>query len=256
MNNIDFTVENGRLGIITVNCLESRNVLNLEAMEQFAHATHEALATEGLRALIVTSASPSFFINGIDTQGLRQAMPTEEEGHRVYDIMVDALSSLSEMPVPVIAAIEGITQGGGCEIALACDLRVAADDATFSFNQIEQGLTPGWGGSRRLFSLVGYARAMDLLLTARTFSAIEALALGFIDRNCRPGNALKKSIQLAEAICEGSPAAVSSVKSVLHAYLDHKIGHALDIDRETFGRLWAEPLPGMEEEPAPALEGE
>lgn len=259
MNSIDFTVENERIGIITVDREAHNNVLDLEAMEQFAAAIRQANATQGLRALIVTSSSPRFFITGIDTSTLRQATPTVEEAHRVYDVMIGALRNLAELPMPVIAAIEGTTRGGGCEIALACDLRVAADDATFSFNQIDHGLTPGWGGSRRLFSLVGYARAMDLLLTARTFSAIEALALGFIDRNCRPGDSLKKSIQLAGNICEGSPSVVSGIKELLRAYLHHSVGHTLDMDREVFTRLWSEPVAEESEAgaaPQPLLEGE
>ncbi len=256
MNSIDLTVENGYLGVITFNCIDTKNMLDLEAMEQFAAITRQAQEINGLQALIVTSSSPSYFISGIDTNSLRQVNPTAEEGYRVYDTMVNALRSLSEMPIPVIAAIEGITKGGGCEIALACDLRVAADDATFRFNQIDDGLTPGWGGARRLFSLVGYARAMDLLLTARTFSAIEGLALGFIDRNCRPGNALTKSKQLAEAICQASPTAVQGIKQVMRAYLEHSHGDALAVDREAFGQLWIELSNEVVQEAQPLLEGE
>jgi len=235
---VEFSVANDVIGIISVDRADYDNVLNLEAMESFAEAVEEASNMPDLRVLVVTSAGQETFICGVDLEGLRSSH-TEQDGLHQYDLMAGALLRLSSMPIPVIAAVEGTARGGGCEVALACDLRVAADDATFTFDHVTMGLTPGWGGTQRLFSLVGYARAMDLLLTSRTFSAIEALALGFIDRNCRPGDALKKTLVLADTISQAPPLATKGVKQVLRGYLNSAQFEAREQDRAVFGKLWA-----------------
>jgi enoyl-CoA hydratase/carnithine racemase len=153
--------------------------------------------------------------------------------------MAGTLDRLAALPIPVIVALEGATRGGGCEVALACDLRIAAQDATLAFAQIGMAVTPGWGGAERLFRLVGYARAMDLLLTGRALAADEALSLGLVNRVCPSGTALNEALQLAQSIAAGPPLAVRGVKDVLRGYLTLPAEQACAIERTTFGRLWA-----------------
>ncbi|NDJ36755.1 MAG: enoyl-CoA hydratase/isomerase family protein, partial [Chloroflexi bacterium] len=155
-----YEVDSDGIGLITVNRPEVRNALNWAAMEQLADVVQRAEADDDLRVLLMTGQGRKAFIAGGDLRDLHN-YKTREDAYRQHDLMADTMARLTRMPVPVIAALEGATRGGGCEVALAADIRVAASDATLAFSQVRMGLTPGWGGARRLYSLVGYRTAMD-----------------------------------------------------------------------------------------------
>lgn len=226
------------VGVITVNRPEVRNALNRAAMRAFASAVVQAENDAGLRVLIVTGAGGQAFISGGDVRDLH-AEPTQTAALRQHDLMVSTLTRLAGLPVPVIAAIEGPARGGGCEVALACDLRIIAEDATLGFAQISMAVTPGWGGAARLFALVGYARAIDLLLTGRVVTAQEALTLGLVNYLCPLGKALHMAVMVGEHIAAMPPLAVRGIKDVLRGYLTLPAEAARAREREVFARLWA-----------------
>jgi enoyl-CoA hydratase len=175
-----YQVQEG-LGVLTINRPPARNALNWAAQEQFAAAVAAAARDPGLRALIVTGAGDQAFASGGDLKELIDH-PETASGERLKRVMSDALAGLTELPVPVIAAINGDAVGGGCEIITACDLRLATTRARFRFAQVQVALTTGWGGTGRLVYLIGQSRALELLLTGRLFTAEEALRIGFVHR--------------------------------------------------------------------------
>ncbi len=225
------------VALLTVDRPSVRNALGWETMSAFAEAIEQAAALSDLQALIVTGAGNTF-ISGGDLTDLNDDT-SEEAAYRQNALMGGALAALERMPVPTIAAIDGAARGGGCEVALACDLRVLAADATMGFFQIRMALTPGWDGAGRLLRLAGYARTMDLLVTGRVIGAEEALRLGLADRMAPPGKSLEAALELAETIAAGPPLAVRGVKTVLGAHLTQSRDEALARERAVFARLWA-----------------
>lgn len=234
---VTFELNPDGVAVLTVNRPDVRNALNWDAMHALGEAVAQAADASHLRALIITGAGGKSFISGGDLKNLQHSL-SEEEGLRQHDMMSAILDRLAALPVPVIAAMEGATRGGGCEVALACDLRIAADDATLAFAQISMAVTPGWGGAQRLFYLVGYSRAMDLLLSGRVVEADEALAMGLINRTAAPGWVLDTARTLAAELIQGPPLAIWGVKQVLRGYMTMPEDAARARERLTFGQLW------------------
>ncbi len=223
---------------ITIHRPDVRNALNWAAMDALRAAIDQASQIADLRAVIVYGAGGKAFISGGDLRDLHSDL-SEASGLRQHDLMVGALDALASLPVPVIAALEGATRGGGCEVALACDLRVAASDATLGFAQIGMGVTPGWGGASRLISCVGYTLAMELLLTGRTLTAAAAQQIGLVTHLAPPGETLAEARRIAEAIAQQPPLAVRGVKQVLHGWATLPADAARARERSVFARLWA-----------------
>lgn len=235
-----FDLDEHGIATITINRPEVRNALNWEAMEAFADAVHRAESTPDLSAMIVTGAGQQAFISGGDLRDLHRTS-SEADGLRQHDLMASALDALEALPVPVIAAIEGAARGGGCEVLLACDMRVAAEDATLGFAQIHMAVTPGWGGARRLLELVGYAHAFELLLTGGMLSARKAYAIGLVNHITPRGRALTEARRIALQFANGPQGALRGVKEVLRAHLRLPPEAARAREREIFARLWASP---------------
>ena len=232
---IEFNIHN-HIGILTVNRPEVRNALNWEAMADFATAVERAYATPSLQALILTGAGKAF-ISGGDVAELRDHN-TKADARRMNTLMTEALNRLADLPCVTIAAMEGPTRGGGCEAALACDWRVAAEDSDMGFVQVRLGLTTGWGGAARLVQLVGYPRALDLLALGRVISAPEAHRIGIVTHLTPPDEALKSAINIADAVSQYDPAAIRAYKRILKA-AQPLLAEAQKIEREAFPKLWA-----------------
>ncbi len=225
------------IGLLTVRRPAVRNALNWAAMEAFAAAVEDAHRAPDLRVLVVTGEGPAFIAGG-DLKELA-AYPRREHGERMSALMTRALARLEALPVPVIAAINGPARGGGTEVALACDLRVLAADADLGFVQIRQALIPGWGGGQRLLRAIGYARAMEVLLSGRILGAQEALAWGLVNRVAPPGEALAEALRWAEAIAAEPPDVVRAIKALLRAGLTLPPPLAAATEHALFPDLWA-----------------
>lgn len=231
-----FEVDGDGVGLLTVNRPQVHNALSWSAMEAFVHQVEQAHSNESLRALIVTGAGKSFVAGG-DLRELHQ-YPTREDAVRLTALMGNALARLEQLPCPVIAAIGGAARGGGAEIALACDLRIMAEDADIGFVHGRLGLIPGWGGSQRLLRAVGYATAMELLVTARVIDPDEALALRLVNQVVGPGQALDVALDWAQSIAKRSVAAVRAAKQVLRLSMESSQGEVELAERAAFLPLW------------------
>ncbi len=224
------------IGILTFNRPERRNALDSEAMSLFADQIH-ALRDEPLSTLIITGAGDTAFCSGGDLADLASRRAAED-AEAMITLMGDALIALENLPYPVIAAINGYALGGGSEISLACDLRILGANARLGFVQAKRGLTPGWGAGQRLLRLVGYARALDLLLNATVLSAEDALALGLANRVAPAGEALHVALEWAAQVAALDPAVIRSLKALLRAGLVQPYEQALQTERNLFPQLW------------------
>lgn len=233
---VTLEVDDSGIGILLVNRPEARNALNWHAMEKFAACVAQAEETPDLKALILAGAGQSF-ISGGDLKELHQYSKPEDARHLTV-LMGDALYQLEHLPCPVIAALNGTARGGGVEIALACDLRVAAADASLGLVQINLGLTPGWGTVQRLLRLVGYSRAFDLLTTGRIIQTAEALELGLVNRIAPAGSALNAAIEMAQQLSRQPQQAVRALKRILQSNYQLPAEQARLLEQDEFIPLW------------------
>lgn len=235
---IILTKEDG-LAVLRVNRPEARNALNWTAQAAFAAAVAEVAADTAVRVLIITGAGDKAFVSGGDLKELSEH-PEREAAERLNRVMRDALVQLTRLPIPVIAAVNGDAFGGGCEILTACDLRVAASHARFCFAQVRNALCTGWGGTGRLVNLLGQARALDLLLTARIFSAQEAQNMGFAQQVVEDGALETAVTALAHALIQLPQHALAASKQLVYAASQPASTATNQLETSLFVDLWSQ----------------
>lgn len=224
--------------VLTINRPAARNALDLATMRDLAAAIADLAAKPSLRAVVLTGAGIDAFCSGGDLNELSH-FPSANDGLDMISIMGDALLTLERLPVPVIAAINGYALGGGSEVALACDLRIVDANTRMGFVQVRMALTPGWGAGQRLLRIVGYPRAMDMLLSGRIMNAAELLETGLVNRVVERGAALTNALEYAHQIAIHPPEVVRGIKALLQAGLNQPYEAALQTERDIFPPLWA-----------------
>lgn len=225
-----------RVATLTIRRPEVKNAIDLATMDELGRAVSVLGADRTLQAVIVTGAGGTF-VSGGDLKSL-EALEGIEAGRAMSRKMQAVLQRLEELEVPVIAALEGYALGGGAEMALACDLRIAASDAKIGFKQIALGIMVGWGGGQRLRALVGRGRALELLLTGDTLSGEEACRLGLVDRVVPPGTALAEAEALARRVAAQPPLAVRAIKRALYQGEAMPRDRGIAFEAECFAVLW------------------
>ena len=226
----------GGVAILTIDRQEKLNALDLQVTEEIGQALLE-LEAEGPRAIIVTGAGERSFVAGADISAMSVMNPLEAK--RFSEIGHAAMALLDRSPVPTIAAVGGYALGGGCEVALACDIRIAAENATFGFPEVTLGILPGMGGTQRLPRLVGPALAKELIFTGRRVGAEEAREIGLVNRVVPQGEALKAARELAAEIAANAPFAVRHAKSAANRALDVDLVSGLEYEADQFALLFA-----------------
>lgn len=229
----------GNIAVITLDRPDRQNSMDEHMWICFKEVAAE-LKQHLPRAVVITGAGEKAFCAGFDVSLknpminlLAKALETHErEPVESLIELVRATDSLVFLPVPVIAAINGLAYGGGAEIASRCDLRVMDPDAVISFSEVKLGLMPDHGGVVGLTRLVGPAKAADLILTARKLGAEEALALGVVNRVSEPGKALDEAIKLAETIADNGPEAVRRALKVIRKTPDLSYMDALEMESQ------------------------
>jgi enoyl-CoA hydratase len=204
---VRFDVE-GHVAIVTLDRPEVRNALDLESLDALEAALVRFRDDPDLWVAILTGANGCFSA-GADLRKLPAQLP--ERGPDA-SLQIALLFSRVALPKPTIAAIEGPAMGGGCELALACDLRVAAEGASIGLPEARRGLIPGWGGTQRLPRLIGAGLAKELLFTGVPVDAAKAHAIGLVNRFARAGEALDAARELAAEICASAPSSVRLAK--------------------------------------------
>jgi enoyl-CoA hydratase len=218
---------------------DARNALALQTMAELDEAL-ETVRTERARVLVIRGAGDKAFCAGGDIKELEQ-MRSETDASAMAHQMRATLDRIPQLAIPVIAGLNGDALGGGAELAVACDFRVAAAHARIGFPQISLGLMPAWGASERLASLVGRGRALSILLGGRAMPAAEAQQLGLVEIIVSSAQFDEKLMELAMGIAAAPPAAVAGIKSSVNAVWPHRHPELAATTVEAFARTWVDP---------------
>jgi len=222
-----------RVLVATVNRPEKMNALNAEVLAGLDDAIQRARSDAEVGVMIVTGAGPKAFVAGADIAELATMTPvTGREHARRGQAVFSRLESLGK---PVIAAINGFALGGGCELALACTLRVASENARLGQPEVKLGILPGYGGSQRLARIVGEGRAMEICLTGEPITAAEAHRIGLVNRVVPAGEALAAARELAAKMLANAPLALAFTMDAIHHGLDLPLEDGLELEATLFG---------------------
>jgi enoyl-CoA hydratase len=217
----------------------ARNALALQTMDELDEAL-EAVRVQRARVLVIRGAGEKAFCAGGDIKEL-EGMRSEAEAAAMAHRMRATLDRIPQLAIPVIAGLNGDALGGGAELAIACDFRLAAEHARIGFPQITLGIMPAWGAPERLASLIGRARTLAILLGGQPIAAAEALQLGLVEIVVSGPKFDRHLRDLAQAIAAAPPAAVAEIKSSVNAIRPHRNPELADTTVEAFARTWADP---------------
>jgi enoyl-CoA hydratase/carnithine racemase len=223
----------GAVAILTVNRPKVLNALNGATMDELRRAILELKHDEAVRVVILTGAGEKAFIAGADINELAVQSPTSGREHALMGQHV--LDLIEHMGKPVIAAINGYALGGGCEIAMACTIRVAADTAKLGQPEINLGIIPGYAGTQRLTRLIGRGRALELLLTGDAVTATEAQRLGLVNRVVLAADLMKEARSLAAQLAAKAPIAIRYILDAVDRGLQMSFGEAEVFEATLFG---------------------
>lgn len=222
----------GAVGIITINRPEALNALNPQVLSELK-ATFEAVDQSVIRCVILTGAGEKSFVAGADIGSM--STMTKAEGEAFGKLGNDIFLMIESFPLPVIAAVNGFALGGGCEIAMSCDIRICSDNAMFGQPEVGLGITPGFGGTQRLARLVGMGMAKQLLYTARNIDAAEALRIGLVNAVHPQAELMDAAKKMAATIARNAPIAVRACKKAVNEGMQVSIDQAVVIEEKLFG---------------------
>ncbi|HEX8453297.1 MAG TPA: enoyl-CoA hydratase-related protein [Longimicrobium sp.] len=226
----------GAVAILTVDRPEKRNALNAAVRRELIAALDELRDDAEVRVLVLTGAGEKAFVAGADIAEFAERTPLEQRaamtGRRVFD-------EIAAYPKPVIAMINGFALGGGCELALVCDLRIAADTARLGQPEINLGIIPGGGGTQRLPRVVGTGQAMRLVLTGEIVDAAEALRIGLVDLVHPAAELRERTLEMARGMAGKSPVALQMAKSAVRAAAEMPLAAGLAYETELFATCFA-----------------
>jgi enoyl-CoA hydratase/carnithine racemase len=232
------TVEIGRpsahVAEVIMNRPEAMNALSTEQLRRLGQAATQLTPDDQVSVVIISSALENAFCVGADLKERRGFAEDDLRGQRL--VVQKTFTALLEIPVPVIAAVEGFALGGGCELALCCDLIIASASAVFGLPEVGLGLIPGAGGTQLLPRRIGLNSAADLVFTGRRVAADEALRIGLVDRVVPKGAARNSAYELAEEIAAKSPISLRAAKRAIRKGLDVDLASGLEIE----SRSWEE----------------
>ena len=236
MNNIKLAVSEG-IALVTIDRPKALNALNSETLGELNECLKELEQRKDIRVILLTGGGQKAFVAGADSSEMVNAAPA---GGRVMALLADeAFCRLENMPQVTIAAVNGYALGGGCEIAMACDIRIAAENAVFGQPECGLGIIPGFGGTQRLARLVGKGRAKELIFTCGRIDAQEAYRIGLANKVVPQAELLDACRAMAKTIMSKGSYAVSVAKAVINAGLDMDLANGLKMEADAFGLTFA-----------------
>ncbi|MCB8817412.1 short-chain-enoyl-CoA hydratase [Desulfosporosinus shakirovi] len=234
MNYTNLLLEkNGAVAVLTINRPKALNALNSDTLKELSAVLDELGSDSGVKAVIITGSGEKAFIAGADISQMKEFNAIE--GRRFALLGHATFRKLELMPQPVIAAINGFALGGGCELAMACDIRMAGENAKFGQPEVTLGLTAGFGGTQRLPRLVGTGIASELLFTGDVIDAKEAHRIGLVNKVYPLDTLMEEALKLAKRISGRAPAAVQLSKSAIQRGMNMDIDSAQAYEAEVFG---------------------
>ncbi|MCC8193094.1 MAG: enoyl-CoA hydratase/isomerase family protein [Deltaproteobacteria bacterium] len=221
------------IGVLTLNRPQALNAFNSEMVDELL-ALFPDLAKEKLRCLIITGSGEKAFMAGADIAEMN-ALPYEKAVHYYCDASNAAMEAVEQFPAPVIAAVNGYALGGGNELALSCDIRLASENAVFAQPEVSLGIMPGSGGIQRLMRAVGPGKAKELLYTTRRLKAEEALAIGLVNAVYPREELMPAAVAMAEKIAANAPVGVAATKRIANASIGMTLEESYRLELEAFG---------------------
>jgi enoyl-CoA hydratase/carnithine racemase len=225
----------GGVAVLTLNRPERMNAVSRALAVELFDALETLDADPSARVIVIIGAGDRSFCAGADLKE-RATMP-EDEVRRFLHSLGGMLGRIEEMGTPVIAAINGFALGGGLELALACDLRIASRTAVLGLTEVRLAIIPGGGGTQRLPRVVGLARAKEMILTGRRVSAEEAEQIGLTFETCEPNELLDRAIAIGKEIAKGGPLAIAQAKFAVHFGMQTDLKTGLAIERKAYEAL-------------------
>lgn len=227
--------QNSGVGILTISRPEALNALNTLFFKEFNEFLQTIHLAKDLKVLIITGDGKAF-VAGADIAEMQKMKV--REGYNFSKIGQEAFSKLVNLEIPVIAAINGFALGGGCELAMACDFRIASTRAKFGMPEVSLGLIPGYGGTQRLSRLVGLGDALYLVLTGQLIDAVEALRIGLVQKVVEHENLILEATNLANKISELGPHAIKTAKKVIRKGFSIEIDRGFELEAESFSKTF------------------
>ncbi len=220
------------IAVITINRPEALNALNLDVLKELLHTAEKAEADESVYVMVITGAGKAF-VAGADISQMKDMSPVEAKAFGDFGNSV--FYKIETMTKPVIAAVNGYALGGGCELSMACDIRIAGNKAKFGQPETGLGITPGFGGTQRLPRIVGASKAKELIFTAGTISADEALRIGLVSRVVPDEELMATALELAGKIANNAQIAVRQSKDAISKGLQTDMATGISYEAQAFG---------------------
>jgi len=217
---------------ITLNRPDKRNAINFPTLLELKEVIRKLHYAPKVRTVVITGAGEKAFSAGADLKE-RVGMSQLEVKEFLYTIR-NLLTDIENLPMPVIGAINGLALGGGTELALACDIRLASDRATMGLTEVALGIIPGAGGTQRLARLIGRGKAKELVFTGRKVEAKEALSLGLVNEVVKQEELVKRSLEMAEVINNNGPIAVQQAKFAINQGLEVDLKTGINIEAKAY----------------------
>ena len=230
MSNVLYRQE-GHLGFITMNRPEALNALNFETLRDL-DAVLDGIDLDTVRCVVLSGGGDKAFVAGADVKEMSGFTPAQALEFGTYGNGV--FLKLENLPVPVIAAVNGFALGGGCELAMACDIRIASEKASFGQPEAGLGIPPGFGGTQRMARLIGAQKAKELIFTCRRIKADEALSLGLVAQVVPVDALMETAVAMANTIAANVPCAIRACKAAINRGAQVDMAHAVAIEAQLF----------------------
>ena len=222
----------GNVAIITIDRPEALNALNLDVLAGLEQAVDRASTDRDVHVLIITGAGRSF-VAGADISQMKDLTPDEARAFSAFGNKV--FLKIELLTKPVIAAVNGFALGGGCELSLACDIRIAGENAKFGQPEVSLGVTPGFGGTQRLPRIVGLSKAKELIFTARNIDSQEALRIGLVSQVVPNEELMATALEMANKIARNAQVAVRQSKDAITRGMQCDIETGASFEAQAFG---------------------
>ena len=222
----------GAVAVLTIDRPKALNALNPEVLADLK-AAFEGIDQNTVRCVVLTGSGDKSFVAGADIGSM--STMTKAEGEAFGKLGNDIFLMIESFPLPVIAAVNGFALGGGCELAMSCDIRICSDNAMFGQPEVGLGITPGFGGTQRLARLVGMGMAKQMLYTARNIDANEALRIGLVNAVLPQADLMEAAVKMANTIAKNAPIAVRGCKKAVNEGMQVSIDKGVEIEEKIFG---------------------
>lgn len=236
METILLAVE-GHVATITINRPKALNALSTQVLTELNEALNEVEANKDVYALVITGAGDKSFVAGADIAEMKEKSVEEAAAYGKFGNEV--FRKIETFRCPVIAAVNGFALGGGCELAMSCDIRVASENAVFGQPEVGLGITPGFGGTQRLARIVGVGIAKEMIYTARNIKADRAMAIGLVNNVVAAEELMPAVMKMANGIAKNAPIAVAYSKKAINNGLQTDIDGGIAIEVEEFSNCFA-----------------